>query len=322
MISYLKNLSTCCIFFPPPAPLDFLKEALKDKIHYTVPQGNTGFRIPYTISKAVSPAPLEEEEGEISLKKNLIVRVLYSHGNSDSLYFIQDRVTQIANILCYSLSHEYNVEIIVLAWTYPTFPGFIDSKATLTALHLQQCASQVWEELNTVPTQSFPPNSQVELIEVALGYSVGTYPACFLSTLPAFSPDIVYLLSPFSTLPAGNNGKYQLTQRFTGALLDNVELIRWNRKPSLVHAVYATSDEVLPFDHNSEITLNHHVTYSTVPGNHSTLTTDEGLRLGLSNLIDMVVELVENPRIPNSNVVVLREEEDGGRPPYHHHHLL
>lgn len=306
MIKYLKDLSTCCIFFPPAAPLDFLKEAMKDRIHYTVPI--RGYRIPYTVTKAVSEPP---SPNEVSLKKNVILRVLYCHGNGDSIYFIQDRMQEIANILCFSLSHEYNVEVVVLSWTYPTFPGFTDKKATLTPVCLQECVSQVWDELNTIPTTSFEPNSQVELIETVIGYSVGTYTACFLCTLPAFAPDIVYLLSPFATLPAGNNGKYQLTQKFTGALLDNVELLRWNRKPSLVHAVYATSDEILPFDYNSEITINHYVTYSTVPGNHNTLTTSEGMRQGLSNLVDMVVELVEHPPLENSNVVVLREEEEG-----------
>jgi hypothetical protein len=117
-----------------------------------------------------------------------------------------------------------------------------------------------------------------------------------------------------------------MTQKYlTGPLLDNVELLQRNKR-SRVFAVFAAEDSILPFDHNSEITLHGKVEFGFVPGDHEVLCSANGIRLAIGQLVDIIWDLVEHPLIPNSNVVVLEqlppllkeEKEEGGR----HRHLL
>lgn len=289
-MNFLKNNFAEYAFNPPPPPPDFVIKTFEQnaKIQYITDQ-----KIPVVV---VQRKETNLREGV----KKLVIRLVYTHGNSELIYYVFPRLIHIADHIFAAYKENFDVFVTVVAWTYPGFHPFFNENLSRSRTNIELCSNLVWGELPNL--DGFSLDQEHIVVEIAMGYSIGTYPASILNKNPC-RPSIIFLVTPFSKLPSGA-GMYQSLETVTGPLFNNLELLK-EKTPSIIFLLFGQDDTTLPYKLNKELTDIKHVKYIVLQGyKHEDFGYQQGVHQSLVYLCDLIDDVIEAPDNVVSDVII------------------
>lgn len=287
-MNFFKNHFSEYAFNPPPAPPDYVLQTFYQnaEIRYITKEN-----IPVVVVQRLT-------QGLTIEKKKLIIRLVYTHGNSELIYYVYPRLLHIADHIFSRYKDEFDVFVTVVGWTYPGFHPFLNTP--LTRENIEKTSFLIWGELPSL--DGFTLDSEHIVIEIAMGYSIGTYPASILNSHPT-PPSILFLVTPFSKLPSGA-GMYTSLEAVTGPLFDNYKYLNL-KTPSVIFLLYGQADTTLPFHLNKELTTIKGVKYIVSSDyKHEDFGTQIGVHHSLTYLCDQIDDVIEAPDCVISDVVI------------------
>lgn len=286
-MNFLKNTLAEYAFNPPGEPPTFLLEAFNSTAKFNY------------ISEHKIPIVIVQRKGEFKERKTLVIRVVYTHGNSESIYYVYPRLVHIAEHIYGRYKEEFNCVVTVVGWTYPGFHPFI-TEMSRSKSNIELCTTLIWDELPRL--DGVVVEGEHTVIEIAMGYSIGTYPASFLNGHPS-RPSIIFLIAPFSKIPSGA-GMYTNLESVTGPLLNNQVHLE-KKTPSIIFLLFGMNDTVLPFSLNKALTQISHVKYIVMSDYaHNDFGTEAGVHQSLAYLCDQIDDIIDSPELEVSDVVI------------------
>lgn len=205
---------------------------------------------------------------------DVLVKILYSHGNGEDLYTLTYLKDLIETHLTDIKIEGQKVGFIIWAWEYASYGESEKPFETLSQKTIERDATIVFKQLAKT---KFAVKKDCKEITIIIGNSLGCYPSLYLST--KFSTiDACILFSPFGCLKTaigalGGLAGYWITDKYSNNALIPKSICK-------VYTIQSKDDEVIKYSTNSRIFKEYSTKYLMLEKkNHNWITTEDGLFL-------------------------------------------
>lgn len=260
------------IFQPPPPPKSLTR---KNEI----------------LCNTESGIPFLQVGGDFNEKNvDLLVKILYSHGNSEDLYMCKKYLDVLMTYLPRTIN-EKKVGYVLWAWEYP---GYGESRKTFDELSERSLIEDAHTILSKFEHTNFTPgNPKCPTLLLTLGYSLGCFPSLYIAK--QFDIDGCIILAPFQNLKSVFPYFLKVfSGYFSNEKFSNDVYIRKAR--CKVYTVQSKNDDVINYRDNFKAFKEYSTKYISIPlKKHTWFIDDEdgGILLMASQIEDLLKTLIE-----------------------------
>mgnify|MGYP001022785650 CR=1 FL=1 len=238
-----------------------------------------------------SGIPFIQVGGDFNEKSTeLVVKILYSHGNGEDLYMCKDYLEKMIEYLPKTINDK-KVGYIVWAWDYPSYGESKKSFDTLSEETIKEDVYTIFERFKE--TNFTPGNPECPSIVLTLGYSLGCFPSLYIAKECDISGCII--MAPFQNLKSVFPYFLKL---FSGYLssekFSNDIYIRKAR--CKVYTVQSENDDVINYRDNYKAFKEYSTNYLVIPlKKHKWFVSDEdgGILLMAKKIEELLNDVIE-----------------------------
>lgn len=182
---------------------------------------------------------------------DVVVRILYSHGNAEDLDSVHEYLTWFVTEQLPGDLAGKRVGYLLRAWDYPFYGESTKSYEELSEESVKNDAVQVCLDFFRIK----PVEVKCKYVNVLLGYSLGCAPSCYLAQHEFFKGDIniLLLMAPFQSVFNTVTSWTKTASFFMGSSDYFPNEVWFPRIPPHVKKItlQSVSDKVIPFQNNS-----------------------------------------------------------------------